>query len=125
MKVLNLTIISLVLALTITNVGCWQSYSQGERVGVPYKLSHKGMFCKTWEGTMNLGGANTDGQGSMVPNVWNFTVREQDVAKFTPIFSKAIDSGETLKVSYDQELFPICDSDDGYFVTDITVLNKK
>ena len=118
----NRIIAILILALTLPSVGCWYGYSQGDRVGVPFKLSHKGMFCKTWEGSMNLGGMR---EGQQNDNVWNFTVREQDVAKFNPVFQEAIEKGEILKVQYDQELFPVCDSDDGYFVTDVKVLPKQ
>lgn len=117
-----------VLALAVLLAGCnIPHYSQGERVGVPYKFSRKGLFCKTWEGTMNLGGlrAQTDDKGntSMVPNTWDFTVKDEDASRFNSTIQQAVENGSTLKVEYDQELMPVCNSEEGYFVTNVTVLN--
>src|SRR5712691_6582263 len=50
-------------------------YSRGERAGFVQKISQKGWLCKTWEGELamvNLPGA--------MPEVFKFTVRDNDVA---------------------------------------------
>lgn len=126
MKLNRLVVLAIVLPLG----GCWRGYSQGERVGVPFKYSHKGMFCKTWEGSVNLGGmrqeTSSDGKSTtMVPNTWNFTVADENSAKFNPIITDAIEKGATLKMTYDQELIPICDSDEGYFVTNVEIIRQQ
>jgi hypothetical protein len=61
---------------------CAPNYSDGSRVGVVNKLSHKGLIFKSWEGEMVMGGmrqqSNTDSDGntssSMVANVFAFNV---------------------------------------------------
>src|SRR5262245_59606988 len=66
------------LALCLLCGGCpWWSdttYSEGERVGVIVKFSHKGVIWKSWEGEMHLGGARAGGDGA-VPNLWHFSLR--------------------------------------------------
>lgn len=107
--------------------GCWQNYSNGSRVGVPFKLSRKGAFCKTWEGTANLGGMRMESDGktnSLVPNVWTFTIKDEDAARFNPIIENAIEKGKTLRFEYSQELIPICHSEDGYYVMDVKEVSK-
>jgi hypothetical protein len=51
------------------------AYSEGDRSGVMYKLSRKGWICKTWEGELNLT------PGAAAPTIWNFTIRDDAVAK--------------------------------------------
>lgn len=106
--------------------GCGKGYSKGQRVGVVFKYSQKGLICKTWEGTANLGGtrmeSDSKGHESLVPNVWNFTVKDEDAVRFNPIISRSLDSGSTLKFTYEQEFIALCNSDDGYFVTNIEVV---
>ncbi len=52
------------------------SYSDGERAGVLQKFSRKGWICKTWEGEL----AMTTVPG-VAPELWAFTVREDEVAR--------------------------------------------
>jgi hypothetical protein len=52
------------------------SYSDGERVGILQKLSHKGYVCKTSEGELALYVI-----AGMAPQIWAFTVRDPDVAR--------------------------------------------
>ena len=52
------------------------SYSDGERVGILQKLSHKGFVCKTTEGELALYVV-----AGMSPQIWNFTVRDAKVAQ--------------------------------------------
>lgn len=60
------------LCLLFTFGSCTCNYSDGVRVGVPYKLSRKGLVVPTWEGEMNLGGVrkktDEDGNTQLVPN---------------------------------------------------------
>ena len=51
------------------------SYSEGERVGTLQKLSKKGWLCKTNEGELAMYIVS-----GVAPQVWDFTVRDDDVA---------------------------------------------
>lgn len=52
------------------------AYSDGDRAGVLQKFSRKGWLCKTYEGELALYVV-----GGVAPQIWYFTVREQDVAE--------------------------------------------
>lgn len=92
--------------------GCGD-YSDGERVGIVQKFSTKGLFVKTWEGEMLLGGlkkkttSTTDSEGhahsstSMIANTWDFTV--EDPALVAKV-QKLIDEGHVIKARYRQEV---------------------
>lgn len=45
-------------------VGWMPDYSDGQRTGDVYKFSKKGVFYKSWEGTMYLGGYHSTGGDS-------------------------------------------------------------
>jgi hypothetical protein len=107
------------LALFLSGCG---EYSSGSRVGVVQKLSHKGLFCKTWEGSMMLGGlvAQPTGEGgtNMVANVFDFTIEDHAVLRKV---QAAMQSGTKVELTYRQEIVTFCRSDNSgdYFVTDV------
>lgn len=113
----------LILLLPILLAGCFD-YSDGDRSGVVTKLSRKGFICKTWEGSMNLGGmknitvTSSDGKSSMdqvVPNTFDFTIEDTSLI---PKVQAALNSGARITVTYRQELMSFCRSDSGsYFIT--------
>ena len=59
--------------------------SDGKRVGVLTKFSHKGLFIKSFEGELNMGGVrnnvNSKGERSMVANVWEFSCSNPQMAE--------------------------------------------
>lgn len=56
------------------------SYSKGFREGYVYKLSHKGVIFKTWEGTLKTGFISFN--NTSTPNEeWKFTVKDKDVVE--------------------------------------------
>jgi hypothetical protein len=61
------------------------STSDGTRVGVLTKFSHKGLVYKSYEGELNMGGVrnsiDSEGNRSVVANVWEFSCTRPDVAK--------------------------------------------
>lgn len=113
------------LCLMFTVGSCTCNYSDGERVGVPYKLSRKGLLVRTYEGEMNLGGTrrHTDENGgtSLVPNIFEFTVRDDDEANLVKIRS-AIDRGASVKITYTQVIGLTCQTQSGYFVENVEIL---
>ena len=96
------------------------TYSEGDRVGVVTKLSRKGVFCKTYEATMLVGGVTNDDKGNVIPQTWDFTVAREDVLDKV---KKAQEAGKRVKIAYRQEiLLTTCSSDSGYFAEDIQVI---
>jgi hypothetical protein len=87
------------------------AYSSGERTGYVQKLSRKGWVCKTYEGEL----AMTTVPGT-APQIFNFTVRDQKVAR-------AIEdaSGSEVILDYDQHVgVPTnCFGETEYFVTNV------
>ena len=59
--------------------------SDGKRVGVLTKFSHKGLIIKSYEGELNMGGVrnnvNSKGERSMVANVWEFSCSNPQMAE--------------------------------------------
>lgn len=100
------------LMLLALAIGCGRGYSEGERTGVVVKFSNKGVFCKTWEGTMNLGGMATNSDGAVVPNVWNFTVTDESLVSAVQAAQR---SGGRVTIKYSQWLVaPLCAMDSDY-----------
>jgi hypothetical protein len=60
------------------------SYSDGERSGIVYKISEKGLMIKTWEGEMNVGiagAADESHNTATAMRTWEFSVGDDDIAK--------------------------------------------
>jgi prepilin-type N-terminal cleavage/methylation domain-containing protein len=57
----------------------------GKRVGTITKFSYKGLFVKSYEGELNMGGirnsTDSEGKHSVVANVWEFSCSNPEVAK--------------------------------------------
>src|SRR5215217_501110 len=76
------TILGIVLILPLLLLAMWTaitlnwSYSEGVRSVYLQKISKKGWLCKTWEGELAMG--NIPGS---VPQLFNFTVRNDSVAR--------------------------------------------
>lgn len=83
--------------------GINDSYSNGARTGTITKFSHKGMFIKSYEGELNMGGMkqSTDGQGhtTTVANIFEYSVTDAKVAQD---IQSALDSGSMVKLTYHQ-----------------------
>jgi hypothetical protein len=88
------------------------SYSSGERAGWVQKFSHKGWFCKTWEGELAL----VSLPGSSVEKFY-FTVHNDAVAKEV---SSA--TGKRVTLHYEEKvgLPTTCFGETRYFVTSVT-----
>lgn len=95
------------------------TYSEGERTGTITKFSHKGLFFKTWEGELNMGGLEVGGKGV----TWEFSVNDPEVVEKIHK-SQRVGGHWTLK--YRQQLFK--QSWNGateYFVTDVVQPEKE
>lgn len=74
-------------------------YSEGARTGVVYKLSHKGMIWKTWEGEMHVGAMSSNGQGMAIPVAWAFSVVDPPVIEK---LQRASEKGVRVTVEYNE-----------------------
>lgn len=79
MIVVGLAFISLILAW-LAGLSPGIVYSDGHRSGVVYKFSRKGVIYKTWEGELSLGLNETEGDGTIVPRLFIFSVSTKTVA---------------------------------------------
>lgn len=89
------------------------SYSTGERAGFVQKLSHKGWFCKTWEGEM----AMVTMPGTVAEKFY-FTVPHDDIAARINA-----SMGKRVALHYEQHkwLPSSCFGETEYFISSIQV----
>ena len=73
------------IGIFVAAVGNFVGTSDGKRVGVLTKFSHKGLFIKSYEGELNMGGVrnnvNSKGESSVVANVWEFSCSNPQMAE--------------------------------------------
>ena len=58
-------------------IGWFPGYSDGERTGEIFKFSQKGLFWKSWEGEMYMGGVS-QGENGLVLDKFYFSIAEED-----------------------------------------------
>lgn len=123
--VMKKIIIALLVLLPMTSFA-WFDYSDGVRTGTLIKCSHRGLFFKTWECTMNLGGLKSELNGkssSMVPNTWDFSIdpetkHGENIAELLGVLTQK--QGQDISVTYQQEFITApWRSDTSYFVTHV------
>lgn len=106
MKAALITIIAIILAFAFWHfvivIGWGESYSSGERTGQVYKLSEKGLFYKSFEGEMYLGGVSSvsDGKGnsSLVMDKFEFSIPESQKTEKADIIAKLNDCAANRKI---------------------------
>ena len=114
-KVLKLLTIFLVSAVALFSLYVYivlnWSYSSGERAGFLQKVSHKGWFCKTWEGELSL-----VAMPGSAPEKFLFTVRDDAIAQ-----KVSAAAGKRVTLNYEQHkgLPSSCFGDTEYFVVDV------
>jgi hypothetical protein len=85
-ELLVVLVIAFIVIVTVAGaIGTVVGTSDGKRVGVLTKFSYKGVFIKSYEGELNMGGVrnhtDSDGKRSVVANVWEFSCTNPTVAK--------------------------------------------
>jgi hypothetical protein len=92
------------------------SYSEGTRAGQVLKISKKGWLCKTWEGELSMTTA-----GSMMPEKWEFTVRNDSLARHIQQLQ-----GQQVQLTYEERkgVPTSCFGDTKYFVEDVRSLSN-
>ena len=99
--------------------GCGRGYSDGDRVGIITKFSHKGFVFKSWEGQLNLGGTVSAGDKGVVPSTWEFSVRDE---KLVPLIQSAMSSGKRVKCHYLQWVVSPTTMDSGYEIVGVEIV---
>ena len=89
------------------------TYSRGDRAGFVQKFSEKGWICKTWEGEL----AMSTVPGSM-PQLFQFTVRDDDVARQIQEIMRTRDGRVSLVYEEKKGLPSSCFGETNYFVTE-------
>lgn len=117
-KVLKSLTIFLVSAIALFSLYVYivlnWSYSSGERAGFLQKVSHKGWFCKTWEGELSL-----VAMPGAAPEKFLFTVRDDAIAQ-----KVSAAAGKRVTLIYEQHkgLPSSCFGDTDYFVVDVKII---
>lgn len=119
----NMWIFAMLVPLALS--AC-EGYSSGERVGVISKFSSKGLFCKSWEGELSMGGFRnstaSDGSSQVVANIFEFSVIDPRVVEEV---EAALRDGDRVAMKYEQKLLPgFCERSTGYVITGVEKLNN-
>lgn len=106
---------TVILTLAFSFVPVYYTYSDGTKTGTLTKITQKGFIFKTYEGQLNLGGMVSDGDGGMVANVFNFSIKDKH------IFEQLSQSQDKrVKLKYNQYLnVPIPVGDSNYIITNV------
>lgn len=104
---------SLLMAAWIAIALHW-SYSEGNRAGYIQKFSHKGWVCKTWEGELQT--SNIPGSA---PQLFNFSVRDDSVAKQ---ITRLMGSRVSMTYQEHRGVPGTCFAETNYFVTGVHVV---
>jgi hypothetical protein len=95
------------------------SYSDGERAGTISKFSRRGFVFKTYEGVLNVGGFSGE-TGSLTPQYFDFSVREEAVA--TQI-TNAVKTGQRVTLHYEEKILRLpWNGDTKYYITTVEVI---
>lgn len=98
-------------------------FSEGQRTGIVYKLSKKGLIHKTWEGQMSLQMMTRNSEGQLVNEVFRFSVSDDAVAH--QINAAAV-RNEPLTLHYTQYFLRGWDKGGtGYDVTGVKSINSN
>lgn len=114
----------LALSLAVLSLsGCSSNYSSGFRLGVVRKFSNRGVFIKSWEGQLLLGGVISDRaeHPTLVNETWEFSidpdrVHGENIEEIVSQLTKAAESGKRTKIYYIQNTLPKIRTDTSYFV---------
>lgn len=114
------------LALLASLTACGKGYSDGNRVGTVVKISHKGIFCKTWEVDIATNAFvtihNAKGQPAGASNLFAVTVKDPAVLAQLQL---AQSKGQQVEVTYEQWMIPPpCENDSPYDATAVEIVGN-
>lgn len=118
------TLSILFLILVVPFMGIMPNYSDGERTGEIYKFSKKGIFWKSWEGEMYLGGVSRDSEGGLVLDKFYFSIPVDQQLEKQEVIDKLQNCArerDVCTVVYDQWLSAPAKIGSRYVVRDVLV----
>ena len=100
--------------------GCSPNYSDGYRSGFVSKVSKKGVFLKSWEGEMMIGGVVTSDitNGTMIAEKWYFSCKDDALAQR---ISDLAMTGKRVRLHYRQWLCGPVSQDTQYVVDGVAL----
>ncbi|MGD1840892.1 MAG: hypothetical protein ACFB0B_08355 [Thermonemataceae bacterium] len=115
-------ILSLIVVILIGVYTIFGTYSSGERAGVLYKFSKKGVLFKTYEGELNLGYENTGDTPALKIDKFYFSVNANDKETVEQISTHM---GQSVTIYYKEKFvaFP-WRGDTKYFVYKVEPTTK-
>ena len=119
----NIIFAAIAIGILAAAVGNLVGKSDGKRVGVLTKFSHRGLFIKSYEGELNMGGirnkVNSDGNRSVVANVWEFSCSNPQMAEKLENLV-----GKEVVIKYHQSFAGLM-RDTSYDVVSVEEVNNK
>lgn len=106
------TILATIIGIGYVWFNYYWTYSDGISAGTLVKVSKKGYVFKTYEGLLNVGGIKANQQGTIISNMWEFSVTKDEVYKALQEYQ-----GKEVRLFYHQyrKSFP-WHGDTNYFV---------
>lgn len=116
MRVILYILIFLLVVTGIMYILTGWSYSDGERAGTLSKFSRRGYIFKTYEGVLNVGGFSGE-TGSLTPQFFDFSVKDDDVAKK---ITEAVKTGQRVTLHYEERILRLpWNGDTKYYITEV------
>ena len=110
-------------------VGCSSNYSNGYRIGRIRKFSEKGIFIKSWEGQLLLGGVvpSGDKNATLVNETFEFSVdpergHGENINEVVDEINKCAESEKRVKLYYNQNTLLKIRTDTDYMIWKAEVL---
>lgn len=126
-KAFTLVELLVVVAMTVIILGMaggllstlFSNYSVGSRIGTVTKLSQKGVFHKSWEGELLMGGFGKDETGRTVANIWRFSITDDKIAAKV---QDVMDHNKPVKLEYNQGGLRLWSRDTSYVITGVKLI---
>jgi hypothetical protein len=114
---LSLVLLPVLIFALWTWVTLGYVYAEGNRAGFMQKLSKKGWLCKTWEGEL----AMVNLPGSVTPQIFHFTVRNDSIAH---LLQQHL--GKQVSITYEEHrgIPTSCFGETSHFVTNVSPLGR-
>ena len=101
------------------------TYSSGSRAGVIVKYSTKGLFFKTREGELNVGGISKGEAGDIMPTILYFSVY-RGYTEVNDAIQDAVLGGYRVRLHYEEKYFQFdWRGDTQYFITQVEKVTEE
>jgi hypothetical protein len=119
------TLLFLFITVILPIIGIMPDYSDGQRTGDIYKFSKKGIFWKSYEGEMYLGGMVSDGSGGLQMEKFRFSIPKEQFDEKQELIDKLTECqqnrDEKCTVEYKQWFISPIEISSRYVVEDVII----